>query len=46
MPAELAQAIEACLVPDAGSRTQVTELSRRLDRFVESRLGHVPDTTT
>lgn len=37
MPAGLTRAIESCLDPDATSRPQVMELSRQLDRFVESR---------
>jgi serine/threonine protein kinase len=41
MPTELARAIEGCLEPDAASRLQVKELSRQLDRFVESRIGQV-----
>jgi len=38
MPAELAAAIESCLAVDPGARPGVMELSRVLDRFVESRL--------
>jgi serine/threonine protein kinase len=43
MPAELARAIESCLDPDPASRPQVMELSRQLDRFVESRRGPESD---
>ena len=39
MPSDLVTAIEGCLEPDAAARPQVMELSRRLDGFVESRLG-------
>jgi hypothetical protein len=42
VPADLARAIERCLHEDAGSRPQAMELSRLLDRFVESRLGSKP----
>jgi serine/threonine protein kinase len=38
MAAELASAIESCLDPDAAARPSMSELSRRLDRFVDSRL--------
>jgi eukaryotic-like serine/threonine-protein kinase len=43
MPADLAAAIDGCLAADPGSRPQVMELSRALDRFVEGRLGTTPD---
>jgi serine/threonine protein kinase len=43
MPTELARAIEGCLEPHAASRLQIKELSRELDRFVESRLGDVDE---
>jgi serine/threonine protein kinase len=42
-PIELAAAIEGCLEPHAASRLQVKELSRQLDRFVESRIGQVDE---
>jgi serine/threonine protein kinase len=40
MPSVLAGAIESCLEPDAACRPEVMELSRRLDGFVDGRLGH------
>jgi eukaryotic-like serine/threonine-protein kinase len=43
VPADLAKAIEECLESDPGSRPQVMELSRRLDRFVEGRIGPESD---
>lgn len=39
---DLARAIESCLAWDADARPQVSELSRKLDRFAESRLTAAP----
>ena len=40
---DLAEAIESCLAWDADARPPVSELSRKLDRFAESRLGPQPN---
>ena len=39
LPGELAEAIDGCLEMDPANRPGIMELSRRLDRFVEKRLG-------
>jgi serine/threonine protein kinase len=43
VPGDVAGAIESCLQANAGARPHVMELSRLLDRFVESRLGSESD---